>query len=851
MEHYRLPVYIRPTKYTINIEPLGPDYAYFNGKCVITYTCEIETNEIILHAVNIKIKNAYIVENEIIYNNTKIIYDSGKEKIKFVFVTVPKNAILIIDYIGMIYDEPVGLCKVKQKNEWTFYTHFEAVCARKCFPCFDEPNFKATFNIELLIPRRLFSKSAVRKNKFVISNTMIKEKIFIGGNYLYKFEETPLMSTYIVAFYIGQIKYSEGESMAGIKIRIFSNRPKKYRQFILENTVKCLDTMIKYFDFPYVIPKMDIVYVPKLEMGAMENWGMIIVKQEDGYGDEDENEDLNMSPLYKINETYTIIHEMVHQWFGNLVTIKWWSDLWLTESFATWFGWLLINIFYPNWKSYEQFYTEQVLKAYKIDYLLTSHAIESEINTSDGINEVFDAINYAKGSAIINMLVKYIGFEIFIKSIRYYIKKFQYTNTSTNDFINCVEYISKKPIGKIMKSWLTEKNYPIINVSLVGTNALHITQEVFTLLKPLKNKNIIWEIPLTKKLLLNKKSETFSIDKFDSKINKNACGFYVVNYEPIIIKNLLENKFDQLTDLDIAEIMNNINLCLRANKLNYFYYLDFLDIILKNLIGKKPNGLLTEIITRHFCYFRSIVKNDLIVNKYIYVITPYIDDILNSLGLIFGENEDNDTIISRINALDTACIMGIKKYVDYCNNIFDKYMEMYDNKKNMNDILDPNIENIIVQNALINRTKGARNKVFNFLMKMSGQDGIKMIVSNITFTPDVYNYQKALELIFSDKVSMDNKLSIIINAGYNIKLNKYLWFFVKENWTYIHDIFVNTQFSFIRIIEAFAMIVDDDNLLVKDIEIFFMKKGKKKLVLTVARTIEYITINTNFNNLFK
>lgn len=848
MDNYRLSRNILPTKYIINIEPIGPDYNYFKGKCIIFFSKKNVTNKIVLNAYELKNINVYLYDSEKSYYNTNIIYNDNKQKIKLIFESIPKNGTLIIEYIGKINEEPIGLCKAIHNDELIFYTHFEPIYARKCFPCFDEPNFKATFNIEIISP----------KNKFVISNSTLKDNKNIGGKILHKFNETPPMSTYLVAFYIGNIEYSEGKTLHGINIRIFTDESKKYREYILENTIRCMDIMTNYFKFPYPIPKLDIIYVPKLEADAMENWGLIIVKQSlNNYNDRNKKSEIPL--FYKIKSIYVIIHELTHQWFGNIVTLDWWSDIWLNESFATWFGWFIMNNLYPSWKSYEEYYTDGVFDAFQMDYLLTSHAIIIETANPKLFINLFDAINYSKGSAVINMIVSYIGMELFMKSIRYYIKKFQFNNANTNDFINCLEYISKQPIKKMTESWLKKKNYPIVNVSLLDNNMLFINQEVFIMLTAPKNTlwtndlspvdSTIWTIPLTNKILLDEKSKIININDLKTKINKDAFGFYLVNYDPKIIRYLLADKFGELSYLDVAEMLNNLFMCLRSNRLGYNIYLELLDTLLQKLKQIEPNGLLTKIIMRSFFYFNIIVKNNIAIIKYKKIITPYVNTILEYLGLEFKDDDDENILNSRISALDMACSLNIKKYVDYCNNLFDNFMEAYHNKKNTNNVMNDYIKDIVVKNAIVNRTENDRKKIFDFLLNMFDENNnIDLVIPNISSTIDIDNYYKALNFIYSDKLNNYGKLDIINKAGTNGKLNIYLWPFIKENWEFVKEIFSYTQFSYIHLANTFKFIVDVDNTLINDIELFF--SSKKITTLSFARSIEYIMINTNFNNLF-
>src|SRR5271154_3150276 len=239
MIDYRLPVHIKPIKYNIRINPIGPKYDYFEGECRIIYkNSQLHLNYITLNACDLDIKTVKLFDYDKEYPCEIIKHDKISEKIFMDFPAVPKKGLLIIKYIGKISDGLTGFYKVMEKQQFIMYTQFEPISARRCFPCFDEPNFKAIFKLEIMAP----------SNKLVLSNTSIDSTKTIGDKILYKFKETPIMPTYLVAFYIGHSDYLESVTKHNIKIRIYSSRDKKYSTFALDIAVKCLEYLTKFFD---------------------------------------------------------------------------------------------------------------------------------------------------------------------------------------------------------------------------------------------------------------------------------------------------------------------------------------------------------------------------------------------------------------------------------------------------------------------------------------------------------------------------------------------------------------------------------------------------------------------------
>ncbi|XWV25838.1 aminopeptidase M1-like [Tupanvirus soda lake] len=840
MNKYRLPKDIRPIKYIIKIEPIGPDYDNFDGVCKIIYYGGGNRKNITLNSFDLEINDVHLMDNKKSYTYYGIVHDTDKQQINLKFDEIPNEGILTIKYRGKIFDESIGLCKAKQNGEWVFYTHFEPICARKCFPCFDEPSFKAVFSIQIVAP----------KNKIVLSNEEIKKEIAYKGKILHIFNDTPLMSTYIVAFYIGNMKKSEGFTFDNIKIRVFSTKSKFYREDILSNAITCMNTMTKLLGFKYPLKKLDLLFVPTLEASAMENWGLVIFKEEESNDNDDSTWEISL--LNKIDLTYTIFHELAHQWFGNIVTMSWWSDIWLNESMATWFGWYVIDKIYPEWKSAEQFYVTETLGAFKLDFLGTTNAVKNNVIEPERITEIFDAVSYAKGCVVITMLINYIGINNFMEGIRKYIYKYQYSNATSRDFINEIANFTNKPIVKMMSEWLCQNNFPVINVDLFGEKSFIITQQVYVLNNKKPNDKI-WTIPLTNKLMLDKKTDIFNINNFDSKINKNASGFYVVNYQPIIIEKLLVNNFEELTNLDLAEILTDLFMSLKANKISYDLYLRYNNIITEKLISRKPSGLLMEMIKKGFLYFSTIIKNKTCIEKQKHIITTYVNDTMEKIGIEFDKGDDVDIVNSRIHGFVLACSIGIEKYINYCVDTINKVIHAYHNDMDINKLMDNYLQDTIFRTVLNHSDVSVRDKVFDFLMILfNNNDYMNMVIHNITYTPDLENYIKALNIIFSDRLDNSQKIDIITDAGKNNKLNKYLWIFIKDNWDYISESFKHMQFSMIHIVEAFTLIVDEDGSIREDMKNFFENKNeKRKMEISLSRTIEYIEINTNFNKLFE
>ncbi|XP_042432857.1 aminopeptidase M1-D-like [Zingiber officinale] len=467
----RLPKFAIPHNYNLSI---NVDLSNFTFLGVIEITIDIvsPTKYLVLNVVDL------VVEQSSIWFSGDLFGGSGEHPSSIVEVKDDEililgfdgilpigKGILSIKYSGIINDESRGFYRstYEQYGETQIMalTQFEPTYARRCFPCWDEPAFKATFTIKLEVPSKLVALS----NMPVISendNGIIKTVYF---------QESPIMSTYLVAFVVGSLDYIETYSSDGLKIRVYTRIGKSNQgKFALDLTTKTLDFLKGYFSIPYGLPKLDLVAVPNFQEQGMENYGLLIFSEDYLFYDE-----LSSSVKVKQQVAEIVAHELAHQWFGNRVTMEWWTDLWLNEGFADWMSYLVIDDVFPEWEKWSQL-LDDTTATLELDALSDSHPIEV-LNITSGIEalEMFDSITYQKGALVIRMLQSYIGDESLQKSIAAYIKRYSYLNAKTEDLWNVIQEEINEPIGDMMSTWTKQEGYPVINVMLTG-NVLEINQ---------------------------------------------------------------------------------------------------------------------------------------------------------------------------------------------------------------------------------------------------------------------------------------------------------------------------------------------------------------------------------------
>ncbi|KAJ3052261.1 Aminopeptidase 2 mitochondrial [Rhizophlyctis rosea] len=340
-------------------------------------------------------------------------------------------------------------------------TQFEATDARRALPCWDEPNRKATFDVILNVP----------KDRVALSNmNVVEEKdVEIDGKSLraVKFDRTPVMSTYLLAFVVGELDYVETTAnpkqpadAKPIKVRVYTQKgQKELGRFALEVCARTLEFFSEYFDIVYPLPKMDLVAIPDFGAGAMENWGLVTYREVYLLYDEKTS-----SAKGKQRIAYVVGHELAHQWFGNLVTMEWWNELWLNEGFATFVGWLAVDNLYPEWKVWSLFLLDDYARGKELDSLRSSHPIDVPVKSPAEIGQIFDAISYCKGASVIRMLNSFLGKDGFKNGTRKYLKKHAYGNATTDDLWNAYSAISGQDVATFMHGWTREVGYPVITV---------------------------------------------------------------------------------------------------------------------------------------------------------------------------------------------------------------------------------------------------------------------------------------------------------------------------------------------------------------------------------------------------
>src|SRR6267378_898064 len=576
----KLPKEVVPTEYAIRIVP-NLDNFTFAGSESVKLNVRSPVHQLVLNGLDLKIEAASVDGKELPLSAIKT--DNEKELLT---LTLPSDLAvgdhaLALRFTGKINQQGQGLFYMRYHEQGSgarkvmLGTQFEATDARRFFPCWDEPAFRSRFQLTVVVP----------ENWLAVSNMPIESEKKVTGGKEVRFAATPLMSSYLNVFVAGELDLIESRS-GPTQIRVITTKGKaELGRYALEATAQILQYYNDYFGVPYPLPKLDQIALPGGFGGAMENWGGITYYESALLFDPK-----NSSAETKQNIYEVLAHEIAHQWFGDLVTMAWWDNLWLNEGFASWMGTKSTAHFNPQWEVWLRrniprdparrvgIAKEQAMEG---DARSTTHPVQQPIATEAEANSAFDDITYKKGQSFIRMLESFLGEDIFRDGIRRYIAAHKYSNSTTVDLWNALAEASGKPVGEIAASWTEQPGFPVVKVKRGDNGNVSLSQERFTVnfkdAPPLQ-----WKIPLaysvagqtpTSLLMTNKTAELKNIPADRAlKLNVNGTGNYRVEYDGSSW-NLLLGSLANLSVEDRVNLLSDAWALVQANRAALSLYL--------------------------------------------------------------------------------------------------------------------------------------------------------------------------------------------------------------------------------------------------------------------------------------
>jgi aminopeptidase N len=566
----RLPTTVIPSHYTLK---LAPDLkaATFSGEEAIDVILNAPSRTVTLNSIEISFQ-AVTIDSNGSQQTGAVSLDAGKQQATFTFPeTIPAgNATIKIRYTGILNNELRGFYLSKTASRNYAVTQFEATDARRAFPCFDEPAFKASYDVSLVIDAA----------DTAISNTPIAADTPgpAADKHTLIFATTPKMSTYLVAFLVGDFQCT-GARQDNVDIRVCATPDKvALTSYALSIAKYVLHYYDDYFGIHYPLKKLDLIGIPDFEAGAMENFGAITYRETDLLLDPK-----TATVAEKQEVGLVVAHEMAHQWFGDLVTMEWWDNIWLNEGFATWMENKPVAAMHPEW-NIPEVVADDEQDTLDIDAQPTTRAIRAKADTPEEINQMFDGIAYGKASDVLWMVENYLGEETFRKGVHAYLSAHEYGNATAEDFWNAQTATSHKPVDKIMESFVAQPGEPILEFGVRSEGTISVGQNRFFLNPSIKpDPAQAWTLPVcfkrarnaTNCRVLTPRASSFVGPDSDLYFaNAGGKGYYRIAYASAEIERLAAHAEAELTPSERISLLGDAWAQLRADKTTVGDYLN-------------------------------------------------------------------------------------------------------------------------------------------------------------------------------------------------------------------------------------------------------------------------------------
>jgi aminopeptidase N len=580
----KLPKTIVPIQYSLRIAP-KIDKLTFSGSEVVTINARAEVKQVVLNALELEIADAAVDGRALPKSAVKLNSKQELLTLDLPSPLPPGEHTVSLNFSGKINQQGQGLYYMRYQEEGSgakktmLGTQFEATDARRFFPCWDEPGFRARFQLTAIVP----------ENWVAISNMPVESESKNNNEKEVRFAATPPMASYLNVFVAGELDSIETKTR-GVQVRVVTTRGKsEWGRYALEISAKLLEYYNDYFGVAYPLPKLDQIALPGGFGGAMENWGGITYYESSLLFDPEKSSDDTKQDIFAV-----IAHEMAHMWFGDLVTMAWWDNLWLNEGFASWMGTKSTARFNPQWEVWLRdnkprnptrrfgIAKEQAMES---DARSTSHPIQQAIANEAEADSAFDDISYQKGQSFIRMLESFLGEDVFRDGIRHYIAAHKYSNSTTADLWNALAEASGKPIGEVAPAWTERAGFPILKLRRDEGGKVSLRQERFTV----NQRNALpfeWKIPLTygvpgqtpQSRLMSEKTDTLEHIGEDQplKLNVNGAGYYRVQYDPRSW-DLLLNSIEQLGVEDRVNLASDAWALVQADRAPLSLYLGLVE----------------------------------------------------------------------------------------------------------------------------------------------------------------------------------------------------------------------------------------------------------------------------------
>ncbi|ODN05748.1 Puromycin-sensitive aminopeptidase [Orchesella cincta] len=838
----RLPQKVVPVNYDLTFEPDWTTHT-FQATAAIDVEVKEATDAVVVHAVDFTIASiAYRGKNDDEQLEAEIfILDLEQEVLKINFPrALPQgNGTLTIAYSGKVKDNLRSFFRSKYKGSngeerFHYATKFEPTYARGCFPCWDEPSVKATYDITLVVPKNLVALSNMPVKSDVPHPTNIDRKIV-------KFERSVKMSTYVMAFAIGEFDFVEGRTPDGILCRVYTPVGKKERgTFALEVVMKSLGYYKKYFGIPYPLPKMDLLAVAEFGSGAMENWGLVIFRENVLLVD-----DQLSSVASKQATSLTVAHETAHMWFGNLVTMEWWSDLWLNEGYASFMEYLCVDKLYPEFEIWNWFMGDYI-SVLEMDASATSHPIQVDVENPADIGSIFDFISYVKGAAIIRMVHDYLGDDKFKEGMSHYLSKNLFGNAETKDLWAALTEKSGEKIDVIMPTFTEQMGFPVFTVKDIEQSGqkkiITLSYQKFWLdssAKDADTKKYRWITPVTirkksdptgvaLKKLINEDADVefkLTVDSNEGewvKLNADHIGYYRVIYPSAVLQNFIPSiKSKELQSSDRLGILDDLFATVEAGRSSS-------DDVLKFMLAyiNEESEAVWSAIFKVVGSYDTLLRGTSLHEKFKAYALSLLSPTAKRLGWNRKENENSQDSVLRTTMLTKMVSLGCVDTIEEAKSMFAQHIK--------GDItISPDVKSAVYR-AVATEGESGFDAFTDFL------DEKVRIIAAMGSVKDKQVIQKVLEFGRSNEVNMQDIVTIIMSLSSQGQ-HEICWEYFKENWQFFRDNFPTGHFLINRVVKNVTSGFKSDEK-AAEIENFFKENQIKGVGRSLSQSLEKIRI---------
>ena len=790
----RLPTTVTPVHYDITVSPRLAD-AKFGGRETIKLRLSTATSTIVLNAAEITFGEVSISAGGR-QQRAVVTTDATKEQATFSFPNPvpPGDADLTIAYDGILNDDLRGLYLSKANNRRYAVTQLEATDARRMFPSFDEPAFKATYAITAIID----------KNDNAISNGAVVSDTPGPGpaQHTVKFETTPKMSTYLVALAVGDFECISGAA-DGTPVRICSTPDKKsLTAFALESTQKIVEYYNRYYSIKYPFKKLDIVAVPDFAAGAMENTAAIFYRETLLLAAPDASVGVRKAIAA------VLAHEIAHQWFGDLVTMQWWDDLWLNEGFANWMMSKPLKEWRPDWKV-ELDEVDDNHVAMGLDALRATRPIRSKASTPAEISELFDPIAYEKGAAVLRMLEAWVGAQDFQKAVNAYIEKFKYGNARAEDFWGTLTAVTGKPVDKVMASFVDQPGLPLVSVDVTcagGSSRAVLSQErYFRDSAPSGTAAPLWQIPVclqsssgdSRCEVLQQKRQEVSFTGCPAWVmgNAGARGYYRAALSPSMVRTMAE-KVEMLEPAERMAVLSDEWALVRAGRHDVSTFMD-----LVSGFGDERTAAVMQSLGRLLATAAEEYTTPQTAGAYRAWVGRQFAPALREVGVTGNASDDDERKTLR------AALVGIVGGVARDPQVLATARQLVQQELDKRGTVEPTLLSLVI-NLAASGGDAALYERYRQASKAATDPEVRyQYLYGLTSFSDPALVRRTMDITLSDEVRSQDAKLVIGRMLVNSDSHKLAWQLVRERWNEIQkktgEFVGNTQ-----IVGAFSSFCD-------------------------------------------